>query len=190
MVSSREAANSLFGAWRLARLDPRGLSLFNTTEAGFWHSFYAAIICVPGYVMMVMLDYADTPLPVSDERLTAVHTIAYVISWTAFPLAMSWGARLLDREQFYVRYIVAHNWANVLEMALFLPATVFAATGLSWFTILPALAAFVIFAYQWYVARTALMISGAQAMAVIGLDLLIDIALMMALHTLLPSAPV
>lgn len=187
MVSSREAVASIFGAWRLARLDPRGMSCFNTTETGFWHSFFAAVICAPAYVLIVALDVAQQPVQASDARLISVHAIAYVISWTAFPLAMAWGTRLLDREKFYVRYIVAHNWANVLEMLLFLPATALAATGVPWFTILPALAAFMIFGYQWYVARTALMISGAQAMSVIGLDLLLDIALMMALRALLPG---
>jgi hypothetical protein len=190
MVSSREAAVSIFGAWRLARLDPRGLSCFNTTEAGFWHSFYAGVLCAPAYALMVMFDYSDASLAVSDARLVAVHAIGYVISWTAFPLAMTWATRLLRREQLYIRYIVVHNWANVVEMALFLPASALAATGVPLFSILPALAAFVIFGYQWYVARAALMITGAQAVTVIGLDLLIDLALMMALRAMLPGAPI
>ena len=190
MVSTREMATSLFGAWRLARLDPRGMSCFNATEAGFWHSFFAAVICAPAYALIVALDYSSMPVTASDTRIISVHAIAYVINWTAFPLAMFSAARWLGREQLYVRYIVAFNWAKVLETMLFLPAKALAATGMPWFTILPGLTALLVFGYQWYVARTALMISGAQAMAVIGLDLLLDIALMIAMQVLLPGGPI
>ena len=190
MVSPREAANSLFGAWRLARLDPRGLSFFNATEAGFWHSFAAAIICAPAYALVVMLDYAQMPADATDTRIISVHAIAYVINWTAFPLAMASVVRWLGREELYIRYVVAFNWAKVLETMMFLPAKALAATGVPWFTILPGLTAFLVFGYQWYVARTALQISGSHAMAVIGLDLFVDIALMLALMALLPDLPI
>jgi hypothetical protein len=190
MVSSREATASIYGAWRLARLDPRGLSYFNTTEAGFWRSFWAAAISAPAYVLTVAFEYAQRTPTATDARIFAVHAIAYVISWTAFPLVMATVVRMLDRERYYVRYIVAHNWANVVEMVLFVLATGLAATGIGWFTILPAFTAFLIFGYQWYVARIALEITGLQAMAVIGLDLLLDMALMIAMRALLPGGPI
>lgn len=190
MISQSEVVAGLTGAWRLARLDPQGMSYFDATETGFWRSFFAAVLCAPAYAFVVTLDYGQAPAVASDARLVAVHGIAYAISWTAFPLAMTWAARLLDREPFYLRYIVAQNWANVLEMLLFLPALSLAASGASGFAILPALAAVVILGYQWYVARSALMIGGAQAMAVVGLDLLLDIVVTMAVRALLPTAPV
>lgn len=190
MVSTRETAVSLFGAWRLARLDPRGMSFFNATEAGFWHSFFAAVICAPAYALVVALDYSQMAVSASDTRIISVHAIAYVINWTAFPLAMASAVRWLGREQLYLRYIVAFNWAKVLETLIFLPAKALAATGVPWLTLLPGLTAFIVFGYQWYVARTALMISGSHAMAVIGLDLFLDIALMLALAALLPELPI
>jgi len=190
MVSTRETAVSLFGAWRLARLDPRGMSFFNATEAGFWHSFFAAVICAPAYALVVALDYSQMAGSASDTRIISVHAIAYVINWTAFPLAMASAVRWLGREQLYLRYIVAFNWAKVLETLIFLPAKALAATGVPWLTLLPGLTAFIVFGYQWYVARTALMISGSHAMAVIGLDLFLDIALMLALAALLPELPI
>jgi hypothetical protein len=190
MVSSRETAASLFGAWRLARLDPSGIAWFNATEAGFWHSFFAAVLCAPAYALVVALDYMQMPVDASDARIISVHAIAYVINWTAFPLAMSWATRLLDREDLYVRYIVAFNWAKVLETLLFVPAKALAVTGVPWLTALPGFTALVVSCYQWYVARTALEISGSHAVAVIGLDLALDIALMMALAMLLPDLPI
>lgn len=189
MIPYREMSAALFGAWRLARLDPQGLAYFNATVAGFWRSFFAAVICAPGYIIVVAADYAQQPPPdVSDARLIAVHAIAYVIGWTAFPLAMVTVTRLLDREGDYIRYIVASNWANVLELALYLPVIGIAVSGVQAFAILPLFATVMILAYQWYVARTALRITAFQATAVVGLDLLIDLVLISSLQFLLPGA--
>lgn len=147
------------------------------------------MIGAPAYVFIVAFEYAQRTPTTSGARIFTVHAIAYVISWTAFPLAMATVVRMLNRERHYIRYIVAHNWADVLEMVLFVLATGLAATGVAWFTMLPALSAFAIFGYQWNVARIALEITGLQAVAVIGLDVLLDIALMIAMRALLPGGP-
>lgn len=190
MIALRDVMAGLTGAWRLARFDPRGMSYFDTTITGYWRSFYGALICLPAYMVMVAVDMQRTPVMASLERLLAVHAIAYVINWTAFPLAMTWAVGLLDREEYYLRYITARNWAEVLEMALFVPALVLAATDASWFEPLPAFAAFVVFCYQWFVARTALATSGIQALAVVGLNLAINLVLLIALQILLPAVAI
>lgn len=190
MVSLGEAATSIYGAWRLARLDPRGLSCFNTTEEGFWRSFWAAVLVAPAYAVTVAIEYGQRSPLASDSRIVAVHAIAYVINWTAFPLAMLPVARMLGREHRYLRYIVARNWAGALEMILFLLAMILAASGIAWFAMLPALSALLVFTYQWYVARMALEITGLQAAAVVGIDLLIDIVLMIAMQGMLPGGPI
>jgi len=45
----REALLSLYGAWRLALLDKRGLELFDKTPAGAIRSFSAALLVAPMY---------------------------------------------------------------------------------------------------------------------------------------------
>ena len=47
MISPREITLGLYGAFRLALLDVRGMAYFNCTEAGFWRSFTAAAIAAP-----------------------------------------------------------------------------------------------------------------------------------------------
>ena len=187
MVSYREAAAAIYGAWRLARLDPKGLSYFHATEAGFWRSFFAAVLCAPGYIVIAAIDVAHYPVSASDTRLAAVHLIAYAIRWTAFPLVMISVTRALGRETNYLRHIVARNWSNVLGVMVFLPAIALA-SGAPPLAILPLLATVLVLAYQWYVARSALAISGWQAAAVIGLDLLIDMLVVSATRVLLPTA--
>ena len=186
MVSVQEAAAALHGAWRLARLDPRGLSYFNASEEGFWRSFFAAVLCAPAYILIAAIDLAQYPVATNDARFAAVHLIGYVIRWTAFPLAMTSVTRALGRETNYTRYIVARNWSNVLGVMVFLPAIALAAIGSSSMAILPLLAMILVLAYQWYIARIALAITGLQAAAVVGLDLLIDILTVSATQALLP----
>ena len=38
---------SIYGAWRLALLDPSGLNWFDVSIEGFWRSFFAAAIVAP-----------------------------------------------------------------------------------------------------------------------------------------------
>ena len=59
MITSRELAAALYGAWRLARFDPRGQDQFDTSVAGFWCSFQAAGIVVPAYVFLIIESMID-----------------------------------------------------------------------------------------------------------------------------------
>ncbi len=47
----REAIVSLYGAWRLARLDRRGFEVFDQTPAGAIRSFFAAVLVAPMYAL-------------------------------------------------------------------------------------------------------------------------------------------
>ncbi|MCZ6467897.1 MAG: hypothetical protein O6829_11555, partial [Alphaproteobacteria bacterium] len=121
MLSAREAATSLYGAYRLARFDARGMTYFETSLAGFWRSFYAAVIVAPVFAVLLAMRYAAGGEATDEVRFASVEAIAYVIAWVAFPLVMVSLARLLDREERYLGYIVAYNWASVLQNGLYLP---------------------------------------------------------------------
>ncbi len=162
MISAREAAFALSGALRLARMDPGGLGHFDTSIAGFWRSFYAAVVVVPAYILLMIFYAALEPVDAGPGRWVVVEAIAYVIEWTAYPLAMVFISRWLACSDNYIRYIVAHNWANVLGIALFLPVAAIAVLNPA-LTGLIYLAMIAILVYQWYVARTALEITGGAA---------------------------
>ena len=88
MLSAREAATSLYGAYRLARFDARGMTYFETSLAGFWRSFYAAVIVAPVFAVLLVMRYAAGGEAVDEARFASVEAIAYVIAWIAFPLVM------------------------------------------------------------------------------------------------------
>lgn len=173
MISAREVATSLYGALRLARLDAGGMAFFNRSAAGFWRSFFAAVIVAPGYAALTIRDL-DPALAARPVRVFLVEAIGYVIGWVAFPLVMAYFCDLLQRDERYVGFIVAYNWAVVVQMAAFLVVIGIASApvlaGLA--ADLLTFAAFVaILFYQWFIARTALGIETGKAIVVVGIDL-------------------
>jgi hypothetical protein len=173
MISAREVAFALSGAVRLARMDPGGLGHFDTTIAGFWRSFYAAVVVAPAYVLLIVFYAALHPVDAEPMRWVSVEAIAYVVEWTAYPLAMVYIARWLACSDNYIRYIVAHNWANVLGVVLFLPVAAIAAINPA-LTGLLYMAMMAVFVYQWYVARTALVITGGEAVVLMVFNLILS----------------
>src|SRR5512146_3154253 len=102
---------ALGGALRLAVGDRGGLGFFDASVDGFWRSFRAALICYPLYLALV--GFGTEPAAWSGggaATVLAVKTIAYAISWVAFPLAMLTVARWFGREDRFLAFMVAYNW--------------------------------------------------------------------------------
>lgn len=178
MVPAAEVVGSLYGAWRLARADTGGLNYFNDSTDGFWRSFFAAVIVLPFYFVLLMVRHATELGDVSSGRYYAVELIAYVIAWVAFPLVMVSFAKMLDRDRFYVRFIIAYNWAAVLQNAVYLPITILAQAGLLSDAVANTAGLVVIgliVIYVWFIARTALEIEAGKAASIVGLDFLLSI---------------
>jgi hypothetical protein len=178
MSLAAEAASSLYGAFRLARLDPHGMRYFNVGPAGFWRSFWAAAIVAPFYAMLLAAAYPSLETRGQPLRFALAEAIAYVIAWVAYPLVMAWVTRQLDRFEYFIRYIGAYNWAAVLQNALFIPI------NMLWVTeVLPPDVGFVlwliafslILAYLWFIARVALALAPMAAASIVGIDLVLNV---------------
>ena len=182
-----EALNALYGAYRLARLDARGLSYFNVSEQGFWRSFRAAGIVFPMFFLLMAIRYGVGDLETSLGRYISVEFTAYVIGWVAFPVVMVGIARQFERTHHYMRFIIAYNWAAVLQNGLYIPIAILSITGQlsgpGGFLVL--LAMVVIIFYSWYVAKTALDIRGRAAAGVVFFDFVISFAINMYAQGLL-----
>lgn len=179
MITAEEVTRSIHGAWRLARLDANGMRSFDGTEGAFWRSFFAAVLLLPAYVLLNSIGETGAPSEAGLGRLFAVEAIAYVIGWTAFPLAAFYAVGLMDRGERYFAYVTAYNWAQIIEMGLFL---IVALVGVSLGADGPSLAlryfAFgAVLVYEWFIARTALNISAALAVGLVVLGLIITIFL-------------
>ena len=180
MITLREVIQSLYGAYRLARIDPSGLDFFETTQAGFWRSFFAAVIVAPFYLILLMIRYSALQDQVSAVRFYAIETITYVIAWLFFPVVVWTVIQAFDRGQHFIRYIVAYNWAAVLQNALYLPIVILGTAGLlspMAANVLALFALSLIVVYTWFITRTALDVAMGQAAGIVGMDFFISIVI-------------
>src|SRR5580704_5249170 len=160
-----ETRRALVGTLRLARGDRGGMAYFDPTIDGFWHSFRAALLCYPFYLLLLSfpLQLGSEPAPVIEEwRLLTLETIHYVISWVAFPLLMLPLVHRLGRGNRFLAFMVAYNWCQVPQTVVFAAIALLGATGLvSAETVLAAdlTTGLAMLVYEWFVARVALATS-------------------------------
>lgn len=178
MPDRKEVFQSLYGAYRLAFLDQSGMGHFNLSVEGFWRSFFAAVLVAPGFALLVAQKLSVRPEPLDLGWATLVQTLAYALSWAAFPLAAVVLTHLLGLSRHYVALIVALNWAAVVQVAVFLGTV---AIGLVVPGVLEGLLLLVvtgaILFYQWFVTRTALQTSGGVALMLVLVDLVLNTAI-------------
>jgi uncharacterized membrane protein len=176
MLSLAEIGPALYGAWRLAHFDPDGMRYFDRSIAGFWRSFRVAVLVAPLWIIVLAVNFPQIHGEADWLRIVTAETIGYVIAWVAYPLAAFFLTRFVDRQQDYLGFIVALNWASVIQLAVQTPAHVIDSTSLLpggtgiflvWATELAALI------YEWYITRTALRLSGFGAFGFVVLDYLI-----------------
>jgi hypothetical protein len=180
MVTAAEFARAIYGAWRLALLDRKGLDCFDGTVEAYWKSFNAAAIVAPAYALILVIGLSGTDALGGWVAFLAVQTLAYIIDWVAFPLIMIHVCDRIGRFDRYLRYIAVHNWSRVLRVTLLLLVTLLS-KGILGGAVLPVLAVTgAILFYQWFIARNALEISGRGAAAIVGLDLIITFAINVA----------
>lgn len=172
MITAGEMMAGITGAFRLARRDPGGMVWFDATPRGFWNSFWAAVLVAPTFLILDVLSGS-----LNDETTTrqlAIKLIGYVIDWTAFPVLMIAVVDSLGKWPNYIRYIVAYNWAAVVQMAVLLPIALLAVAAPSPATLLLAqTATIVLLVYRAYVAHVALAVGFGTAAGIVLLDILL-----------------
>jgi hypothetical protein len=179
---------ALGGALRLAIGDRRGLGFFDISLDGFWRSFRAAAICYPLFLVLVAVRVEPAQWAASGApRIIFVETISYAIAWTAFPLLMLRLAGWFNRDNRFLAFIVAYNWAQIPQTALIAIVAVDRAIGIlpgsaGGFVELTAMLAVLV--YEWFIARVALAVTGVQAIVVVVFDVMLGIVLARIAHML------
>lgn len=112
-----EITRGLFGAFLIMKNDERGLLAFDNSFEGFIKSFFAAVLVLPLYAFVHWaqsrgLEAAQAPMGIA--------IVAYAIQWLAFPLTAAVLAKVMNRGEFFVPYVVAANWASVIQIGLVL----------------------------------------------------------------------
>lgn len=174
MIGPRELAMAIYGVCRLAALDRSAVQYFENTEEAFWKSFNAAIIALPGYVLLTLLVLVEQPVEASGMRIAAVEGISYAIGWVLFPLVMVSFTEAANCRKDYFRFLSAWNWSAVLQVYFLLAVTAFGASGtlpqeLSALVGLTAVLALLF--YQGFIAHAMLGVRPAIAALIVAIDI-------------------
>ena len=168
-----EVVQALYGTWRFARLDRGAMRYFDLSHRGVWHSFWAAALCYPFDIAVVIhhLD-ADTLAQSGLLHILIVETISYVAGWAAYPLIALGLCTWLGREEQGFDFVVAYNWAQVPQ-GLLSAFVVLAAAPLLPDDLVPDLGLLIIAlcaGYEWFIARIAIGAGGWIAAAMVLID--------------------
>lgn len=167
---SRMAAG-IYGAWLLARREPKGVEWFDDSVRGFWHSFLAAALLLPAVLALGILDGT-----IGGLRSLSVEVIAYVIQWTAYPVIAASITESMGRGHRWVRLVVAGNWASVIQMAAFLPVAILAlmVPGGGGVAMVGLMVTVLLLVYQVYVTHAALEVPFLPAATLVLLNVLLS----------------
>ncbi len=178
MTMSTETLRALYGTWRIARGDAKGLAFFEYSIDAFWRSFLAAFIVFPAFALLRWHDLGSAPDDFPVGRYMIIETIAYVMKWFAFPLLMLHVAPMIDRANRYIAFITVYNWSSVLQMGVYLIAlflgAAFPGLGAGGFVLVAVIAMLV---YGVYIAKLTLAVPAVTAGAIVAADFLLSLVI-------------
>jgi hypothetical protein len=174
-----ELRSALAGSLRLAKGDRGGLACFDRTLDGFWRSFLAGVWSYPFYLVLLTMRVSFAQWQAAGGiRVVLIETIAYVIAWVAFPLVMLSVLRWIGREHRFFDFMVPYNWCQLPQSVLFVLVGLDSESGFLGDPVAQAIevaAAVAVLVYKWYIARVALETTGAAAMLVVLVDLVLGV---------------
>jgi hypothetical protein len=175
---------SVDAAFDLVVRDRRAWDKFDLTAEGFYRSFLAILVVLPlNYLIDVIAGYVakaerarhqEPPIdPSYGFTEAAFSTVALLIQWSIFPLAMIFVLRFMNLSHRYAPLIIAHNWGTVVLYLVYSVVFLLFAAGVTSSQDTLSLYLFaIVFAlyYRFYTAQTALDAgwSAASAIAMLG----------------------
>jgi len=166
-------ADGLAAALLLARGRPEALALLPNTAEVAWGSFRAALICLPVFVALRVVFYAQHGGPANGIAMAMLGEVSgYAIAWAGFALLSRLLAEQARRLDAWPRFIAAWNWSNLVQYVLLVLLAVPPLLGApSWVGNGLGLAALGYMIWlEWFVTRHALGVAGATAVMFVLLD--------------------
>lgn len=186
--TSAEFISSVRGAWRLFLWDEKGLDDFDLSIEGFWKSFFGPLAMAPIIAFIAVGSFrlqqdvyaargmaeAQMALTGSASEQVAETIVAFLAGIALFPLLMIPVSRLIGLGHRYIPFIVAQNWATVVQTGLVMVVMLLYTVNL--IGTASALAFTIVFAvfvgplYLYSVARSSLQTTPGTILLVIALD--------------------
>lgn len=185
-------ATGIQAALLLARGRAEGVGLLATTDgelsqATAARSFWAAALCLPAFVCLQLIGWAQPPGPPAHAgHEFALDLLGYVIDWTAFALVTRWLAGIMGRGARWPIFIAVWNWCNVVQYLLLVVASLPPLLGAP--EIVGQTAWLVATGWalwlEWYATRLALDITRLQAVGLVLADLAMGFAGMAVIQSI------
>ncbi|SHJ65309.1 hypothetical protein SAMN02745194_03065 [Roseomonas rosea] len=155
----------------LARGREEGLRFALLSMEGAARSFWAGVFCLLPFLLVRALGtgaFLSGTLP--------IELIGYVLGWVVFPLASLSLAEASGRGPLWPLFVAAWNWTNLVQYGALLAATLLGGLLPPGFGGSLILAAFGYALWmEWFVAKSALRISGIRAALFVLLDMAIGL---------------
>ena len=161
-----------------ARGRAAGLLLIPPGMESARHSFLAALICLPLFIVLRLIAWWVQGAPPSGVAVAlAGELMGYSLGWVGFALASKILAEQAKRAEQWPRFIAAWNWSNIVQYLLLVVLLVPAVLGLpNWIGNALGLAAVGYAMWlEWFVTRTVLGVHSATAVMFVLLDLAIGL---------------
>ncbi|MEO8557709.1 MAG: hypothetical protein ABI439_01515 [Rhodospirillales bacterium] len=178
MLSGRELALGIVGAWRLVRADRSAMLCFDLSPRGFWRSFWLILLLAPLQALLVAINLTELGIDPIPAQAVLLEAGIYVLDWLLLPAVLSEIALRRGRIPQFASFTIAYNYAQVLLGALWL--TVIALSSL----LSPGGAAFLQLGalglslfYQYRIARIAFELERPLAAMVVLLSLALSLTL-------------
>ncbi len=196
MPSLAEIWRALHGAWRLALLDPRGLSEFDGSRSGGLRSFWAMAFVLPLNIAITAIDELGPTSEMLPPHSAAFELVGSMLSVPLLLLVIYGLVRWYGRADRYWLFVATYNWTQIpLALAVMLMVVLFTVAGslvdlsnVDAASGAPALVAYAailvgaalrvaVYAYEWYVAWLSLDAGIALPIIVVLLDIVFNVAL-------------
>lgn len=178
MISRGQLAAALSGVWLLLKLDARAFDFFEKSPGGFARSFLPAVVLTPLHLIHEALIYHPASGKLAFMPYMVVQFLSDVLSWTLFPFAMMYIARMLARDARFFWYMVPYNWFQLAFGLVLFPVSILADLGFA----PPEMAVFVnllfltsFFTFGIFLARVGLQISVMTSLGIVMLDLMLSL---------------
>jgi hypothetical protein len=175
-VFVRSISSGMHAALLLARGRADGLRYADSDLAGAARSFWAIVVALPAFICLRLLSGGAGPVPAHDF---ALDLLSYIIGWIGFALLSRPVIEAMGCMPRWSRFIVVWNWCNVVQYLLLVVAAVPGLLGAP--AMVQEAASLIAIGWalwlEWFAIRLALEVSTLAALALVGLDLSIGLAL-------------
>ncbi|MGB0696131.1 MAG: hypothetical protein ACPGOY_10820 [Rhodospirillaceae bacterium] len=112
-MTPSDQARILVGVGRLLRFQTAGFQAFAPTPQEVYRSFLGMAWLIPLHLFLAVLEYQNQDKIDNVLPFFLVQALAYVLTWTLWPV-LSWEiSRALGLTQNWARYIAAYNWMRL-----------------------------------------------------------------------------